>query len=95
MWQTYLIVAIVGWCGTGWPHRFPGGGGGGDPEPGWPDKWCPMCGGIVGAVSAVILVAVLGSAVESAGLGGLIAFSFFAGSFGNSLVGNIAGMARG
>jgi hypothetical protein len=93
MWQIYLIAAIVGWCGTGWPRHWPGGGG--TPEPGWPDWWCPKCGGLIGAISAVILVAVLGSHVETAGLGGLIAFSFFAGSFGHSLVGTVAGLARG
>ena len=47
------------------------------------------------AISAVILVAVLGSTVETAGLGGLMAFSFLAGSFGNTLVGGVAKMSRG
>ena len=94
MWQHYLIAAFVGWCGTGWPRRWPiVGTGGGGVEPGdWPPN-CPMCGGIVAAISAVILVAVLGPAAETAGLGGLIALSFFAGSFGSSLVGGIRGMA--
>jgi hypothetical protein len=95
MWQTYLIAAIAGWCGTGWPRRWPGGGGGGGGEPGdWPPN-CWVCGPIVGAISAVILVAVLGPAVESAGLGGLMAFSFLAGSFGNTLVGGGVRMSRG
>jgi len=88
MWQTYLIVAIAGWCGTGWPRRFPVVGGGGGVEPGdWPPN-CWVCGPLVGAISAVILVAVLGSAVETAGLGGLMAFSFLAGSSRFPLCGN-------
>jgi hypothetical protein len=94
MWQTYLIAAIIGWCGTGWPIRFPiggGGGTGGGDDP-WPPN-CPMCGQIVGAISAVILVAVLGSTIESAGLIGLATFSFFAGSFGSSLIGGIRKVA--
>src|SRR5437660_11644179 len=97
MWQHYLIAAIVGWCGTGWPIRWPGGGGGGgggDPGDIGPPG-CKVCGPIIGAISAVILVAILGSSVEAGGLAGLIAFSFFAGSFGNTLVSGIAGMARG
>ncbi|TMJ00038.1 MAG: hypothetical protein E6G97_20855 [Alphaproteobacteria bacterium] len=95
MWQNYLIAAFVGWCGTGWPIRFPRVGGGGGVEPGdWPPN-CPMCGGIVAAISAVILVAILGPAAESAGLIGLATISFFAGSFGSNFVGGIRGMASG
>jgi hypothetical protein len=95
MWQLYLVAAIAGWCGTGWPIRWPGGGGGGGGEPGdWPPN-CWVCGPLVGAISAVILLAVLGSTVESAGLVGVMTFSFLAGSFGATLVGGIARMARG
>lgn len=90
-----IIAAIVGWCGTGWPFRLRGpvgGGGGFDPDNPWPPN-CPMCDQLVGAISAVIIVAVLGSAIASAGLAGLIAVSFFAGSFGANLVGNLRGLS--
>jgi len=87
-----VIAAIVGWCGTGWPFRFPRVGGGGGVEPGdWPPN-CPMCGQIIGAISAVILVSVLGSHFEGSGLLGLVTLSFFAGSFGSNLIGNLRGM---
>jgi hypothetical protein len=89
-----VIAAIVGWCGTGWPIRFPRGGGGGggfDPDNPWPPN-CPMCGQIIGAISAVILVAVLGPSFEGSGLFGLVTLSFFAGSFGSNLVGNLRGL---
>lgn len=80
-----IIAAIIGWCGTGWPIRFPRVGGGDGGEPGdWP-KGCPMCGQFIGALAAVILVAALGSSIESSGLGGLAIISFFGGSFGASL----------
>jgi hypothetical protein len=88
-----ILAAIIGWCGTGWPIRFPRVGGGGGIEPGdWPPN-CPMCGGIVGAISAVILVAVIGSSFESSGMIGLAVVAFFGGSFGSSVIAGIRGMA--
>jgi hypothetical protein len=96
MLQNYILAAIIGWCGTGWPIRFPrpigGGGGGFDPDNPWPPN-CPMCGQIIGAISAVILVAVLGPSVD--GLLGLATVAFFGGSFGSNLVGNLRGMMKG
>jgi hypothetical protein len=95
-----IIAAFVGWCGTYWPHwpRLPGGTGGGggfDPDNPWPPN-CPMCGQIIGAISAVILAAVLEKTIEGNGLFGLMAISFFAGSFGSNFVGNLRGlMTRG
>ena len=88
-----VIAAIVGWCGTGWPFHFPHGGGGGgfDPDNPWPPN-CPMCKQIIGAISAVILVAVLGANFEGSELFGLVTLSFFAGSFGSNLVGNLRGL---
>jgi hypothetical protein len=92
MLYNYIIAAIVGWCGTGWPLHFPRVGGGGGVEPGdWPPN-CPMCGQIIGAISAVILVAVVGPHFESSGLLGLGAIAFFGGSFGSNLIGGIRGI---
>lgn len=86
-----VIAAIVGWCGTGWPIHFPRVPGGGV-EPGdWPPN-CKMCGQFIGAISAVILVAVVGPSFEGSGLFGLVTLSFFAGSFGSNLVGNLRGL---
>ena len=53
----YLLVAIIGWCGTYWPRRFPLPGGGGYPNPDdpWP-PYCPVCGPIIGAIAAVAML---------------------------------------
>jgi len=91
----WILPAIIGWCGTRWPIHFGGGGGGGfDPDNPWPPN-CPVCGPIIGAISAVILVAVIGSQYKEAGFLGTVAISFFGGNFGSNLVGSIVGMARG
>ncbi len=96
MWQGYLVAAIVGWCGTGWPLRFPRPSGGGGIEPGdIGPPGCIWCNGIVGAISAVILVAVLGSTFESTGLFGLATLSFFGGSFGASVVAGARNLMKG
>jgi hypothetical protein len=84
----YIIPFIVGWCGTGWPWRFHGpiGGGGTDPDNPWPDN-CPMCGGILGGIAAIVLEIVLRQQLADVGFGGHLAIDFFAGSFAVSLVG--------
>lgn len=84
----YALAALAGWCGTGWPIRFPGTGGGGgwDPDQPWPDN-CPPCGLVIGAISGVIIWAVLGR--DMAADGGVFAIAglgFLGGSFGLSLV---------
>jgi hypothetical protein len=95
MIYNYILAAIIGWCGTGWPIHFRGGGGGGGVEPGdWPPN-CPMCGQIIGAASAVILVAIIGPSFESSGLLGLATIAFFGGSFGSNLLGSIRSLASG
>jgi hypothetical protein len=91
----WLVYAIIGWCGTGWPRHFGGGTGGGgvDPDNPWPPN-CPMCGGVIGAISAVVLNYVIGAHFADAGFFATALISFAAGSVGNSLVGGIVGMAR-
>ena len=92
--MSWLLIAIIGWCGTRWPVHFNGGGGGGV-EPGdWPTN-CPMCGQIIGAISAVILVAVVGPLYTEVGFLATVAISFFGGNFGSNLVGNLVGLTRG
>jgi hypothetical protein len=87
-----IIAFIVGWCGTGWPIRLPGGSGGGGIDPDWP--WppnCPVCGPLIGGISAIIIVFFL----EPQSAGGwplLMAFAFFGGSFGASLAGSLRRM---
>ena len=94
MWQNYLIAAFIGWCGTGWPIHIRGGGGGGGGEPGdIGPPGCLVCNQIVGAISAIILVAILQPTFASSGLLGLATISFFGGSFGANLVGSLRGMA--
>lgn len=89
MFPTLALAAILGWCGTGWPIRFPGGGVGGGLEPGdWPPN-CWVCGPIAGALSAVIIVYAMGNHVTDAGIFATMAVSFFAGSFGAKLIGGL------
>ena len=86
-----VLAAIAGGCGTYWPRRWPGGTGGGggfDPDNPWPPN-CRVCGLIVGAISAVILVAVLETTIASSGLFGLLAVSFLTGSFGSNFIGGL------
>jgi hypothetical protein len=95
----WLVPAIIGWCGTGWPFPFPrgggtgGGGGGFDPDNPWPPN-CPMCGGVIGAISAIVINSLVGEHFASAGFLGMVLISFAAGSVGNSLVGGIVGLFR-
>lgn len=92
----WLLLAIIGWCGTGWPWHFWGGGGGGgtDPDNPWPIH-CPACGGIIGSLSAVVIYPLVSNLVADAGFTGLVVTAFAAGSFGNGLVGGIVRMVRG
>lgn len=93
----WLVYAIIGWCGTGWPFRFPfgggTGGGGTDPDNPWPPN-CAICGGVIGAIAALVIYYVVGPQFASNGFFAMAAISFAAGSVGNSLVGGIVGMAR-
>jgi len=92
----WLLLVIIGWCGTGWPWRFWGGGGGGgtDPDYPWPNH-CLVCGGIIGSLSAVIIYPLVANLLVDAGFAGLVVTAFAAGSFGNGLVGGVVGMVRG
>jgi hypothetical protein len=90
----WLIPAIIGWCGTYWRPRIPGGGGGGgDPDP-WPPN-CWVCGGIIGALSAIVINMIAGPAMADAGFFGHALVSFAAGFVGNQIVGGAVGMMRG
>ena len=91
----YFLAAIIGWCGTGWPIRFPGGSGGGgwDPDNPWPDN-CPMCGMIIGAIAGAVIWAVVNPEIAGEGLLELATISFFGGSFGASLVRGLTGLGK-
>jgi hypothetical protein len=58
----YVYLALAGWVGGGWAVTL-GTGTGGYPNPDdtgpWPWPPCLACGGILGALAAVILEAVL------------------------------------
>ena len=96
----WLIPAIIGWCGTGWPWRFPipsGGGGGFDPDNPWPPN-CPMCGLIpkfAGALLAVLVIRELGGIIFVSGSFGLTIISLGAGKVGADVVNAIGGMIGG
>ncbi|HXU29680.1 MAG TPA: hypothetical protein VN851_03795 [Thermoanaerobaculia bacterium] len=90
----YVLAAIVGWCGTGWPIRFPhigGGTGGFDPDFPWPPN-CWACGKLWGSLAAILTVAALGSHFANEGLLATVTLSFFGGSFGSSLVSGLGRM---
>jgi hypothetical protein len=81
----YLLMAIIGWVGSGWQNT----------DDGWPTG-CPMCRQIVGVISAIILSRVLAPVVPAdAGLLGTVVVCFFGGSFGASLIGGLVGMMKG
>ncbi len=93
----WIIPAIVGWCGTGWPWRFPfpSGGGGTGPDDPWPPN-CPMCGlitKIAGAILAVIIVNVLAGNELINGLAAMTVVSLAAGKVGGDIVNALGGMA--
>lgn len=90
-----ILAGIIGWCGTWWPRRwpFPPGGGGGNPDDPWPPN-CPVCGPLIGAISAVVLWVVLGDEIGG-GIAELAIVSFFTGAFGSSLIGGVLSLARG
>lgn len=93
----WIIPAIVGWCGTGWPWRFPfpSGGGGTGPDDSWPPN-CPMCGlitKIAGAILAVIIVNVLAGNELINGLAAVTVVSLAAGKVGGDIVNALGGMA--
>ena len=88
----YVLAAIVGWCGWGWPIRSPRVGGSGDGiGPDWPDN-CPPCGQFLGSLAAILTLVVLGSHYANEGLLGTVTLAFFGGSFGSSLVSGVGRM---
>ena len=92
----WLIPAIIGWCGTYWRPKLPGGGGGGgfDPDNPWPPN-CWVCGGIIGAISAVVLDPIVASGLGDAGFLGRAVMAFAAGAVGNNIIGGAVGLLRG
>lgn len=96
--MSWLLPFIVGWCGTGWPFRWPRPKGGGgwvfDPDWPWPPN-CIVCAGIIGGLSAVILEATLQPLIGDFRPGPLLAVYFFSGSFGASVVSGIGQLMTG
>lgn len=54
-----------------------------------------MCGGVIGAISAILVINLVGEQFAGAGFFAMAAISFAAGSVGNSLIGGIVGRLRG
>lgn len=91
----WIAAGLIGWCGTGWPIRFPFGGGGGGVEPGdWPPN-CWVCGQLIGALAAIVLYAIFGREMAEIGFTGFAIVSFAAGSVANKLVGGLVAQVRG
>jgi hypothetical protein len=87
-----VIGLLFGWCGTGWPLRFPTVSGGPVIEPGdWPDN-CPVCLPVLGALIGMVIIYAMDSYLANAGLMGKAAVAFASGSFGAQLVRGVAGM---
>lgn len=91
----WIIPAIIGWCGTYVPRRFPGGGGGLPNPEDWPPVNCPVCGRVVGSIGAVIINVLVGPSLAEAGFFASALVSFAAGSATANLVAGISGMIRG
>lgn len=72
---TWLIAAILGGWGSGWPR---------DPDDFWP-RWCIACRLIIGAISAVIINAVAPQTDFLA----MAVISFASGNVGSRLVGAV------
>lgn len=94
--EEYILAAIVGWCGTYWPRRWPlppGPSPYPNPDDPWPPN-CPVCGAIIGAIAGVILWKVLEPRYGD-GFLEVAVMAFFGGAFGASLVGGLLGLVRG
>jgi hypothetical protein len=93
----YVLVALAGWVGSGWPVAASsrGRGGAGLPNPDDPNPpLCWVCGLVVGAVAAVIFWALLGRQIApDGGLIPMVLVGFLAGSAGASLVGGVLDLA--
>lgn len=95
----WLIPAIVGWCGTGWPWRWPfvpsgTGGGGFDPDNPWPPN-CPVCGLITrlgGAAVSIFAANALAGNELTSGLLGTVVVSLAAGKVGGDIVNTVGRM---
>jgi hypothetical protein len=53
-----------------------------------------MCGGIIGAISAIVINQIVAGQLAGAGFFATALVSFAAGSVGNSLIGGIVGRIR-
>lgn len=85
----WILSAVVGWCGTGWPIHFRGGGGGGL-EPGdWGPPGCWVCGRILGAIGGLVAHWAFSGLTADAGLGVSMAVAFFGGGFLAEVVGGL------
>jgi len=91
----YVLVALAGWVGAGWPISLGRGGGTGLPNPEDPDPpLCWVCNFVIGAIAAVILWLVLSPELGDAGFGTRVVFGLIAGSFGASLVRGVMGLGK-
>ena len=93
----WIFPLIVGWCGTGWPHRFwpkwGGTGGGFDPDNPWPTN-CIVCGGLIASLGALVIDMAVMPHMADAGIFGR-ALVDFAGGAASGIVGGAIGMVRG
>jgi hypothetical protein len=93
----YVLVALAGWVGAGWPISIGRGGGtAGIPDPEDPNPpLCWVCTFVIGAIAAVILWLVLAQELgPDAGFGTKVVFGLIAGSFGGSLVRGLLGLGK-
>lgn len=90
----WLIYAVFGWCGTNWPWHPRGGGNGGGGDDPWPIN-CPMCGGLIGAVAAVLIYPQVSAGLVDAGFIGMAVTNMAIGGAVSGLVRGVLGMVRG
>jgi uncharacterized membrane protein YeaQ/YmgE (transglycosylase-associated protein family) len=87
----YVLWALVGWCGTSWPHRWwPHPPPPPDPDPWWYTKFAGVIGGLLGGWVYDRLWPIgqdiTGVTVAATALGAFV---------GATLIADIVGLARG
>ena len=83
----WILPFILGWWGSHWWPGIEVDA----PKPGGGDPWGPWIGGIVGGLSAILLIRLIGASSDL--LVGAVA-SIAAGAVGSRIVGGVLGQIR-
>lgn len=83
--QLFVLMALVGWCGTPWPRKWPW------PPPPDPDPWMNKVIGVVGGILGGWAISAM---VGDAGANGVITAAVGA-WVGSNILNDIYGLATG